>query len=250
MARDRLTLKGRVAAGEPLLGILVRMPAEEMAEMAGVVGFDFMIIDCEHGPADVSDLRRHLTAADVNGLSVIVRVGSAEPALALRALDQGAAGILAPHVNTVDRARALVDAVHYPPLGHRGFATYSRSGAFGTVDRLQHQRHYLANTLVLGMIESPLGVRNVGDIASVAGLDGIMVGAADLWASTTESDPDPDESIAAVHAQLAASRLARMDVVGTPAQARASFDDGAQLVVYNLTQTLMTFLSELTLARR
>lgn len=245
MTYERLRVKAKVAAGEHLLGVLVRMPAEEMVEMAGVVGFDFVVIDCEHGPADVSDLRRHITAAEVNDLAVVVRVGSAEPALTLRALDQGAAGILAPHLDTAEEARAIVDAVHYPPLGHRGFATYTRTGAFGTVDPQQHQRSYLDQTLVLGMIESPLGVRNVADIVGVEGLDAIMIGAADLRASTTEADPDPSESIATVNAELAAQGAVRMDIVGTPEQARAAFDAGAQLVVYNLTQATMAFLAQL-----
>jgi 4-hydroxy-2-oxoheptanedioate aldolase len=110
-------LKDRVRDGERLLGVLLRMPAEETVEMLGLAGFDFVVIDCEHGPADVIPLRQHLAFADVQGLAVLVRVGAAEPALVLRALDAGAQGVIAPHIDTVGQATALIDSAHYPPVG-------------------------------------------------------------------------------------------------------------------------------------
>ena len=72
-------------------------------------------------------------------MPVIVRVGAGEPAIVLRALDQGAEGILAPHLDNAAQAAALVDAAHYPPVGHRGFATYSRAGRFGQVTPREHR---------------------------------------------------------------------------------------------------------------
>src|SRR4029450_12961263 len=104
--------------GEQLLGVLLRMPAEEIVEMLGLAGFDFVVIDCEHGPADVIALRQHLGFAERQVLSVLVRVGTAEPALVLRALDAGAQGVIAPHIDTVGQATALVDSAYYPPFGH------------------------------------------------------------------------------------------------------------------------------------
>lgn len=241
-------LKARLAAGERVLGVLLRMPGEELVEMVAVAGFDFVLVDGEHGPADVTELRRHLAAAQLYDVPVLVRVGAAEPALVLRAIDAGAAGVVAPHVDTPEQAAALVDSAHYPPLGHRGFATYGRAGRFGLVDPREHQERMLAETLVFGMIESPAGVRRAAEIAAVEGLDGIMVGVADLAASSTADDPEPAEGIRRVHQVLADQGRWRMDIVNSLASAKTSFDDGAQLVVYNLTATVMAHLMELRTA--
>lgn len=246
---DPRPLKARLAAGEPLLGALVRMPSEELVEMVAVSGFDFVLLDSEHGPADVGDLRRHLVLAETHRVPVLVRVGGHEPALVLRVLDAGADGVVAPHIDTADQARALVASAHYPPTGARGFATYGRAGRFGLVDPVEHQRRTAAETLVIGMIESPAGVAAAVDIVAVPGLDGIMVGTADLRASSTADDPDPADSLALVHRTVAAAGSARMDIVGAPAQARAAFADGARLVVYNLTATVMAHLADLRSAR-
>jgi len=246
---DARPLKARLAAGEPLLGALLRMPAEELVEMVAVTGFDFVLVDGEHGPADVTELRRHVVLAETRGVPTLVRVGGHEPALVLRALDAGAQGVVAPHVDTVQQAVALVASAHYPPAGTRGFATYGRAGDFGLVDPAEHVRRAAERTLVFGMIESPAAVGQAAAIAAVPGLDGVMVGTADLRAATTADDPDPAESLAHVHRTLADAGSYRMDIVNGPAQARTSFADGAQLVVYNLTATLMGHLAELGTAR-
>ncbi len=248
MAGSRF-LRARLAAGEPLLGALIRVPAEELVEMVAVSGFDFVLLDAEHGPADVGELRRHLLLAETHGVPVLVRVGSHEPALVLRVLDAGAEGIIAPHTDTVEQAAALVASAHYPPRGVRGFATYGRSGRFGLVDPEDHRRRAEDQTLVFGMIEAPAAVRETAAIASVPGLDGIMVGIADLRAASTSADPDPADSLAEVHRVLAATGSYRMDIVNGLAQARAAFADGAALVVYNLTATVMGHLAELQNAR-
>lgn len=244
-----MDLKARLAGGHRLLGVLLRMPAEELVEMCAVAGFDFILLDGEHGPADLVPLRQHLALATAYAVPMLIRVGTGEDALILRALDAGAAGVVAPHIDTPAQASALVDAAHYPPLGHRGFAAYSRAGRFGQVDPRAHQERLIAETLVIGMIESPMGVANSREILQTAGLDGVMIGTADLRASSTSDDPTPAHSIQAVHDQLAEQGRVRMDIVNGPDQARASFADGATMVVYNLTHTLMEHLAMLSSAR-
>ncbi|RCK68014.1 2-dehydro-3-deoxyglucarate aldolase [Desertihabitans brevis] len=241
-------MRRRLEAGERLLGVLLRLPSEDLLEMAAVSGFDFVLIDCEHGPADVVELRRHVTVAQLHGLDVLLRTGSDEPALVLRALDQGVAGVVAPHVDDPQTAARLVDSARYPPLGHRGFATYTRAGDFGRVPAKEH-RERADETLVIGMVESPAGVRAVHEIVRVPGLDGLMVGAADLAAARTETDPPLPECVDAVHRAVAERGTLRMDIVSTPEQARASFSAGAALVVYNTADVLMRHLAQLVEAR-
>lgn len=245
----RESLRRRAEAGERLIGVLLRMPAEELVEMAAIAGFDFVLVDCEHGPADVLALRQHIAVAAVHDVPVVVRVGENDPGMILRALDQGAQGILAPHVDDAAGAAALVDATHYPPVGARGFATYSRAGRFGEADPQVHRDWFLANTLLIGMIESPAGVAAVDAIVATAGVDGIMIGPADLAASSTPADLPVADAILRVNDAIAAGGKLRMDIVGTTAAASAAFDAGAHLVVYNLASSLMAHLTGLVQPR-
>lgn len=243
------SLRQRARDGERLIGVLLRMPSEELVEMSAVAGFDFVVVDCEHGPADIVALRQHIAVAAIRGVPVIVRVGAGDAGMVLRVLDQGAQGVLAPHLDTAEDALALVAASHYPPLGDRGFATYSRAGRFGLTPAAEHLAHYLEHTLVLGMIESPTGVEQAERITATRGLDGIMIGPADLAASTGPDDLPVPEAVERVNAVVAAAGLLRMDIVGTTTAASAAFEDGADLVVYNLAHALMIELTALVDAR-
>ncbi|SDQ59237.1 HpcH/HpaI aldolase/citrate lyase family protein [Microbacterium sp. cf332] len=245
----RQSLRSRARSGERLIGALLRMPGEELVEMLAVSGFDFVLIDTEHGPADVIALRQHIAVAALHGVPVMVRVGEGDRGMILRALDQGAEGILAPHLDDDRAAADIVAAAHYPPFGERGFATYSRAGRFGETDAAVHRDWFLDNTLVMGMIESPVGVAAASAIARTPGLDGIMIGPSDLAASSGPDDLPVAEASAVVTAAIAAAGRLRMDIVGTRAGAEAAFADGAQLVVYNLAHSLMGHLRGLRDAR-
>lgn len=240
-------MKARLAVGERLTGALVRMPCEEIVEMLGVAGLDFVLLDCEHGPADVGLLRTHLAFADAHGLAVLVRIGEGEHRLAQRALDQGARGIVAPHVETAEAARELSRAVRYPPDGDRGFATYPRAGRFGSVTPEEH-RAAAGAVLVLAMLESPGAVGRAGEIADVPGIDGCLVGPADLEAARTPDDPPAERLIAAAHRELASHDAVRADLAGSADAAAAAFAGGAHLVVHNLTAIMMRSFRELAAA--
>ena len=236
-------LKERLAAGEQLVGALVRMPNEDVVEMLAVAGMDLVLLDCEHGPADVGALRHHLALADAHDVPVLVRIGRGEAALALRALDQGAQGIVAPHVDDAEAARALVAATRYPPLGARGFATYPRAGRFGRVGAADHRDRAARATLVIAMVESPAAVAAAAQIVAVEGIDGWMIGPADLAASRGPHDPPLAELVAATRAAGAGS--VRVDVVEDAEAARASLAQGAQLVVHNLAAEMMDLFTAL-----
>lgn len=238
------SLRLRAKRGEKLLGVLLRMPNEELIEMSAVAGTDFVVVDCEHGPADGVALRQHIATAAAYGVATIVRVGEGEHGAILRALDQGAQGVLVPHLDSAADAVATVRASHYPPLGTRGFATYNRAGRFGTTDREHHRDRLGDETLVIGMIESPAGVAAVAEIAATKGLDGIMIGPSDLSAATGPGDLPVAEATNVVNRAVAEAGILRMDIVGTRDAAAAAFEAGAQLVVYNLTDVLMRTLNE------
>lgn len=240
-------MRARVAAGERLVGALVRMPCEEIVEMLAVAGLDFVLVDCEHGPADVSMLRTHIAFADAHGLPVLVRPGEDEHHLAQRALDQGARGIVAPHVEDAAQATALVRALRYPPHGTRGFATYPRAGRFGSVTAEEH-RAAAEDVLVVAMLESPGALARAGEIVGVDGIDGWLVGVADLSASRTGTDPSVAGMLESVRADPAVRDAVRADLAGSADAAAAAIAGGAQLVVYNLTAVMMASFRELVAA--
>ena len=139
---------------------------------------DFVVIDTEHGPGDQIPLSQHLTAAAAAGIPALVRVGNVSEIL--RVLDLGAAGIIAPHISSVEQAEAVVRAASYPPRGDRGFATYTRSGRHGLIGTAEHLHNAATRTVVILMIEDGAGVAAAEQIAAVDGVDGLFVGPADL----------------------------------------------------------------------
>ncbi|MFI2781300.1 HpcH/HpaI aldolase/citrate lyase family protein [Streptomyces sp. ALB3] len=242
----RRSLKARLAAGERLYGVLLRLPSETLVEMAGVAGLDYVVIDCEHGPADTAVLQHHLTAAAAQGIDVLVRVGTSEPALALRCLDMGAAGLIHPHVDSAQDARRAVAATHYPPLGTRGFATYSRAGRFGTVSAADHVSAS-RDTVVVAMVETERACAAAGEIAATEGVDAVLVGPADLAADCSFPRRDVIEDLVAdVHRATRAADRAVMAIVPDAEGARAAERAGAQLVLHNMAHVLMDTFRSLT----
>ena len=246
---SRLSFADRVRSGHPLLGALLRMPNESMVELAGLVGLDFVVIDTEHGPGDQLALAQHITAATANGLATVVRVS--RPEEILRALDLGANGILAPHISTVGQARELVSAAHYPPLGRRGFAAYTRAGRYGLTPPAEHHARS-GQTVILAMIEDPLGLAAAAEIAGVDGIDGLMLGPADFAVELGVLGTTDDRVTAAaraVRADALAAGVAPVSIVGSPSAARTAFAAGDRVVLYNVAHTLGELFTRLAAAR-
>jgi 4-hydroxy-2-oxoheptanedioate aldolase len=238
-------IKARLKAGEQLVGAILRMPGEDTVAMLGQAGLDFVVIDCEHGPAEVGALRHHLALAQLHGMAVLVRIGADGHALTLRVLDQGVEGIVAAHIDTVAQAEALVRAAHYPPVGNRGFAVYTPAGAFGAVSAELHRARALDRTLVVAMLEAPTATRNAAAILSTPGIDGYLIGMADLRVSSGPQDLPIAEAAAAVHRAAARVGALRAELVNDVESARRALAEGVPLVVYNLTHMLMALFREM-----
>lgn len=239
------SLKARLEGGDRPVGMLVRMPAEALIDLAGAGGFDFVLIDGEHGPNDQMALRHHVALATTHGLAVLVRVGRRSTDDVLRALEIGAEGVVVPYVETVAQAEEAVLAAHFPPLGERGFAQYGQAGGFGAVAPAEQLSSARENTLVVVMVETQLGVDTATEILAVPGVDAVMAGPADLSVSLglTQGVDEPRVSEAVRHVNEEAARLGRhvLSVVGGPA---AAHDAPAGLIVYNITKVLtQTFAS-------
>ncbi|MSS73855.1 MAG: aldolase [Candidatus Latescibacteria bacterium] len=172
-------LKTRLKSGEVVLGPFVNLASPALIEIAAFAGFDFVILDTEHGPLDIATCEDLCRVADAVNISPIVRIRENDGPQVLRALDIGAAGAQVPQICTKADAQAVVHAGKYAPLGMRGMSPYTRASwysAQGTrvTDRLNDL------SMLLVHVEGVEGLHNLDDILSVKGLDVIFLGPYDL----------------------------------------------------------------------
>lgn len=229
-------MAARLRAGETLRGLLTKMPAPAVVELGGHAGFDLVVIDTEHGAAGPEALEHHIRAADSAGVEVIVRVGSPEPIETLRALDAGASGVIAPHVNDAASARSVVRAAHYPPAGERGLAVSTRAGRQGLSPVAEHVRLALENTLVVVQVEHADAVEHIGEIAAVERVDAVFLGPNDLSLSLGHPGDTKHPSVAAAIDKVAeavvGSGAALCVIAGSEEEARYWEERGARIVLY------------------
>jgi 2-keto-3-deoxy-L-rhamnonate aldolase RhmA len=175
----------------PALGTWVKLPVMESVELLALAGFDFVVLDLEHSPMNLETAYRLIGTANHLGMAPIVRIPELAGGTTQRLLDAGAEGIMLPHVDTVEEAEAGVRAVRFPPRGGRGVGSTGRAGAWGAVDRSEYLRYGQEEVVFIAQVESAKAARSAGEIASVDGVDALLVGAADLSTSegTTEDDP-------------------------------------------------------------
>lgn len=157
-----------------------------VAELASECGFDWLLLDMEHGCLTEAGLLGNLQAARRTGVRLIVRVGSLDAALIARVLDWGASGIMLPHVSSAGQAEQCIKAMRYPPHGSRGFSGSARTFRYGLTDSGQTVEK--VSPLFIPQIEDYEGVMNSGAIAAVEGVDILFVGPADLKLALSMGD--------------------------------------------------------------
>lgn len=172
-------LRERIEQGEEVLGIFLQVGSPVVAEIAGRAGFDWALVDLEHGAGSEADLLHQLQALAITETAAIVRAESATRLRIGRALDMGATGVMVPQVNDVETARTVTSWLRYPPEGIRGVALSARGAGYGAVS---HSGTGGLNDSVVSMlqIETRAAVEAVDAIASVDGVDVIFVGPTDL----------------------------------------------------------------------
>ncbi len=166
-----------------------------------------MVVDQEHAPFDRVATDTILLAARASGIDALVRVPRADPSDILAVLDDGATGVLVPHVATPDRAREIVAASRYRG-GRRGFSNSPRAGRYGAASIWEHVDAADAATVVLAMIEDPEALDVIDAIAAVEGLDGFFIGRGDLTVAFGAAAPDAPVVRVAVERIAAAARAA------------------------------------------
>ena len=173
------TFRDRVLAGERLFGCWAGLGSPLAAEITGRAGFEWVLVDLEHGAATETDLLAHLTAIEGTGAAALVRPQSGERLRIGRALDLGAAGVVIPRLDSAAEAREAVSFLRYPPDGVRGVALLTRGARLGSVG---HARIADVNRDIVGIVqvESAGTLRDAREIAAIDGVDVLFVGPADL----------------------------------------------------------------------
>lgn len=165
-----------LTANQPALGLFVSSASPLTAELVGGLGFDWVLIDLQHGENNLGNLSPMLQAVSATPATPLVRVPVNDPMLIGRALDLGAYGVVVPLVNNAAEAAAAVRAAHYAPRGARSWGPI-RGALYGGPDYFQHAADEL---LLLVMIETAEAVANARDILAVPGVDGCYIGLNDL----------------------------------------------------------------------
>jgi 2-keto-3-deoxy-L-rhamnonate aldolase RhmA len=174
-------LKRKLAANEPVFGLWVTLESPSITEIAVALGLDWVVIDAEHGHLDWNEIVDHIRATVRSDTVALVRLAESNAALVKRALDIGADGFIIPWVESAEQLRQIVSFAHYPPSGVRGIGA-ERATAWGQC-LVEHVADANENVLVIPMIESVRGGRNIREMIDVDGVDIFYLGPADYSSS-------------------------------------------------------------------
>jgi 2-keto-3-deoxy-L-rhamnonate aldolase RhmA len=173
----------KLEQGHLSLGVGIRTSRTvEIAKMMATAGFDWLFLDMEHGTMSLDACAQIAAAALDAGIAPIARVPNGQYSIATRALDNGALGIVMPHVDTAAEAREVVGKLKYPPVGHRsvgGWGPHYQLTRLSTGDAVDALNG--ANLTVV-MLETPTAISNADEIAAVPGVDVLLIGSNDLCA--------------------------------------------------------------------
>lgn len=174
-------IKKKLQNGELVLGTIIsEIRNPNIAYMLAQCGFEFFIIDNEHGTYTFETISNMIAAARGAGISVIVRIPEITRENILKPLDAGAAGLLIPMVNTADEAKEVINHAKYPPMGNRGAALRRPHNLYAKVNAAEYLEQANENTFIAVQAETTTSIENINGIASVDGVDCIFVGPFDL----------------------------------------------------------------------
>lgn len=246
-------LKARMHAREPVLGTWITLGHPGIAEICADAGFDWLVVDMEHSAIGIDTAADLIRTISLSGGVPLVRLPDHSPTLIKRVMDAGAAGVIAPTVNTAEEAAAVVSAVKYPAVGTRGVGL-SRAQEYG-LGFEAYKAWQETGSIVIAQIEHIVGVENIDAICATPGLDGVFVGPYDLSGSMGMPgellDPRVEHAVARVaEAATSAGISAGYHVVPrAPEQVAERIAQGFNFVGYTLDSIVIaeTFREHLAL---
>ena len=204
-----MNLKQRLRSGEHLLGTMVTTFASaDMAKLLQQYGFDFFIIDCEHGSFTTREVADMIAVARAIGLPAMVRIPEMRREHALKFTEMGANGLLLPNTESAEQAQMLVDCTKYAPMGHRGVSLSRPHTDFAKVEGRSYMARANEENILLCQIESRAGVANIDEILAVDGIDAALIGPNDMTQDYGKLDHFDDPEIVDAFAKVVASARA------------------------------------------
>ena len=173
-------LKEAIVGGKIVFGPFLKLTDPAIVEIMGFAGFNFVIIDQEHGPISIETSQNMIRAAESVNITPIIRVAKNDESLILKALDIGVQGIEIPQINCKDDAVKAVNFVKFYPQGFRGVCKYVRAANYSSMDRFKYFESANKETMIIIHIEGIKGINNLDEILSVSGIDVIFIGPYDL----------------------------------------------------------------------
>ena len=235
-------MKEKLRAGQPAFGVSVMIPSPQIVEMIAAAGFDWVLIDCEHGTITLESVELMAMAAEASGITAIARPVSRSPEHILQVMDRGVMGVQVPHVKNAADARAAVAAVKFHPLGERSIAAGTRAAAYDAHGTLaDYVKAANDATLIAVQIEDREAVENLDEILKVEDIDVFFIGPSDL----SQSMGFPGNPKAPVVAEAIESSFRKMLAAkrtpGTPATAenlQGVLDKGVRYIYTHLPRLL------------
>ena len=225
--------------GEVVLGPFVNLSTPVLIEVAGLAGFDFVIIDMEHGPIRIETAQTLCIAADAASIIPIIRVRKNDEAEILSALDVGATGVQIPQISVKEDAIHAVRSSKYGPVGERGLSPLTRAWDYS---KQKGAAWHNEQTMVIVHVEGIRGIQNLDEIVSVDGLDVIFLGPYDLSNSLgipgQVTDPRVVEMMKTAVRKIRDAGKAVGTFADDPERARMWIDVGIQYMSISVDNTI------------
>lgn len=174
-------LKKRIAEGKACFGVISPTVDPIICEYIGLNGYDYYMIDGEHGGITASDVTNLVRACEVTGCTPLARIRSVDPKLILQFMDAGVMGVMMPTIDTVEDVKTLINAIKYPPIGKRGLGPVRASDYMqGRMSQEEYVHFSNANTLVMPQVETMACVENLEAMCALPEVDGFIIGPRDL----------------------------------------------------------------------
>jgi 4-hydroxy-2-oxoheptanedioate aldolase len=187
-------LKQKLKRGIPCMGTFVRMGAMSV-EILGLTGWDFVVIDMEHGVHSFSDILSFKRAASSFGISTVVRIPDPSAVSVMRALDSGGEGVQVPQIKTIQDVKTVCRAARFAPLGDRGSCSYTSAASYATIPYSEHIKTSNEEVLTVIHVENMESVNLIDKILDVPGIDVIFCGPWDLSQSLGIPGQTQDERV-------------------------------------------------------
>jgi 2-keto-3-deoxy-L-rhamnonate aldolase RhmA len=238
----RNLMKEKLRAGKPVYGVSVMIPSPQIVEMIAAAGFDWVLLDCEHGTITLESVELMAMAAEASGITAIARPVSRSAEHILQVLDRGVMGVQVPHVNTAADAREVVAAVKFHPLGKRSIAAGTRAAVYDAHGSLtDYVKTANDATLIAVQIEDKEAVDNLDQLLKVDDIDVFFVGPSDLSQSMGFPGDPKAPSVAQAIDSSFRKMLAAQRTPGTPATAenlKGVLDKGVRYIYTHLPRLL------------